>query len=330
MTQTRQAQSFHSKARTLIETLAKEIRGVPDVFYLLVLAFFHLSLLAGNIRFILLDWFSGGIVKIGLSAIMLVCLGIYLVKIMVDLTGRMWLLVIAIAVILGALYLCTGIQRDKFDGLMIVLLIIGAYGKSYDKILKVLLWCTVGAVSVAILGMHIGLTVETPKVGAYGTGLAFGFAHPNVFGSYVFFIFVTIWYLYIRHRSRKLEQGYSVFSVVFAVFMVIVPKCRTQALLLFAFPFMVLLCRWATGEDDHLSLTEKHRSTGRQILLWLLIASPILCFLITVVLGFFREWLVVHTFGTYIENFSKRFIQAGLAFKEHGFPFFRRAFSVSE
>ena len=111
-----------------------------------------------------------------------------------------------------------------------------------------------------------------------------------------------------------IELGYYALSWAFAIFMVLVPKCRTQALLLIVFPFMVLLCKWVVGDN------EGKRSIPRRVILWILITTPVLCFFTTIVLGAQREWLVTHTFGTYIENFSKRFIQAGLAFKEHGYP----------
>ena len=96
--------------------------------------------------------------------------------------------------------------------------------------------------------------------------------------------------------------------------MVIVPKCRTEAVLALGFPIVAALCKYLQVKRD--------KTLFKKISLWILILSPILCLMITIILGEMREWLVVHTFGTYVENFSKRFIQSGLAFKEHGFPIF--------
>lgn len=296
-------------------SLAGEIMRLPEPLFCLLLAFYHLSSLVGNIRFNLSAFSFDAYVYV-LSAIVLLLLGICLGTILVRLIQRKWVSVLAIVLAGGIINFCAGMQRDVFDGLMIILLAVGAYGKNYKKLLKVLLWCTVGIVILALIGIPVGLTIETPKVGAYGTGLSFGFGHPNVFGSYMFFIFVTIWYLYIRNKPRAIEWGYYALSWAFAVFMVFVPKCRTQALLLILFPLAVFLCRWVVAVKDG------KRSTPHQVFLWILIATPILCFLATVLLGTQREWLVTHTFGTYIENSSKRFIQAGLAFKEHGFPLF--------
>ena len=303
------------RIRAFFAPLAAEIKRAPDLLYCLLLGVFHFSILSGNVRFNIAIFQSGELVWI-ISALVLILLGIYTASILVTMIRKKWALIPSFALLLGFLYLCAGMQRDLFDGLMIALLAIGAYGKNYKKLLKVLLWCTVGIVILALIGIPVGLTIETPKVGAYGTGLSFGFAHPNVFGSYMFFIFVTIWYLYIRNKPRAIEWGYYALSWAFAVFMVFVPKCRTQALLLILFPLAVFLCRWVVADKDG------KRSTPHQVFLWILIATPILCFLATVLLGTQREWLVTHTFGTYIENSSKRFIQAGLAFKEHGFPLF--------
>lgn len=287
---------------------------MPDVLYCMLLGVYYLSVLPWHIRFNSSVLQSGTIVQI-LSGAILIILGVYIAGILVSLVRKIWLLIPSFVLLLGFLYLCSGMQKDIFDGLMIVFLALGAYGKDYRKLIKVLLWCTVGIIVLVLIGIPTGLTLETSKVGAYGTGLSFGFAHPNVFGSYLFFVFVTVWYLYVKDRSRLVELGYYVLSLALAVFMVIVPKCRTQALLLILFPLFVLLCRWVIGGRN-----QRRLSVLRQVFLWILIAAPVLCFLATVFLGIQREWLVTHTFGTYIENFSKRFIQAGLAFKEHGFP----------
>ena len=309
MNQFRRIQAF-------VANLAKIIKQAPEILYCLLLGIFHLSVLFGNIRFNLSRVPLELVVQI-LSVSVLVLLDIFISCIFIGLIHRTWAMIPALALVLGFLYLCAGMQRDKFDGLMIFLLAVGAYGKDYRNLLKVLLWCTIGSVAVAMIGIPIGITLETPKVGAYGTGLAFGFAHPNVFGSYVFFIFITIWYLYIRERPLLIEYAVFGLSWLLAVFMVFIPKCRTQALLLLLFPFAVMACKGVLGAEG-----AKKRTALRLMLRWVMILAPIFCFLITVLLGTQREWLVTHTFGTYIENFSKRFIQAGLAFKEHGFPLF--------
>ena len=302
--------------QALIAPVASGIKRAPEVLYFLFLGVCQIRVLSDTVRFSL-SLISSGLFYQILSATVLVLLGVYIAGILVNLIRKTWVLISTLVLLLGFLYLCAGMQRDLFDGLTIVLLAIGAYGKDYKKILKVLLYSTVGIVFLAFIGIPIGLTMETPKIGQYGIGQSFGLAHPNVFGSYVFFIFVTIWYLYIKNKPRKIALCYHALSWALAVFMAIVPKCRTQALLLILFPLTVEVCKWGIGCKKTLS-----RSVLRLSLQWILIATPVLCFLATVLLGTQREWLVTHTFGTYIENFSKRFIQAGLAFKEHGFPLF--------
>lgn len=213
--------------------------------------------------------------------------------------------------------MCAKMQRNKFDGLMIVILAICAYGKNYITILRVMFWWAAATVAIAMIGLPIGFTVEKPKVGLYGTGLALGFAHPNVWGSYVFFIFVLAWYLFMKDRGRNVRIGYFILSWISALFMLIVPKCRTQALLLLLFPLTILSCKRTINWSASTKAV-----VPKKVILGLLILFPFLCFFATIILGSQREWLAIHTMGTYIENFSKRFIQAGLAFREHGFPFF--------
>lgn len=307
----------HNAIKSIFSLFVKEIKGSSDLLYCLILTFYYLSVLSENVHFIVLSWFSSGVAMQAFSVIVLLLLGIYLSSIFIMVIQKKWAIFVFPVIIAGILLLCAKMQRDKFDGLMIMLLIFGAYGKKFEKLQKVLLYCTIGMVIIAIAGIPIGLTVAGSKVGKYGTGLAFGFVHPNVFGSYVFFIVVSIWYLYIRKKQAIIEKGYFVFSWIMAVFMVYVPKCRTQALLLLLFPISVQLSKLIVSSDR----TQK-RSISLLALLWILIASPIVFYLVTFFLGSQREWLVAHTFGTYIENFSKRFIQAGLAFKEHGFPLF--------
>lgn len=301
-----------TKARDAIGILKTEIKNGSAFLYCIVLGIYQLSLFLENVQF---AHFPGMTIEIGLSCVVLILLGIYLGSILVMSVKKRWAMIPVLALLVTFMFMCARMQRDKFDGLMIVILAICAYGKDYRKILRVMLCCAATTVAIAVIGLPIGFTVERPKVGLYGIGLAFGFAHPNVWGSYVFFVFVLVWYLFVRNADRKVRTGYLFFSWVLAVFMVLVPKCRTQALLLLLFPITIWLCRIITTAS-----MEEKKNIPHKIVLCVLITFPFLCFFATIFLGSQREWLAVHTMGTYIENFTKRFIQGGLAFREHGFP----------
>ena len=294
--------------------LAEEIKNSSSLFYCIILGVyqsgrFHEYVLFTNFSRMTLT------LEAGISFILLILLGVYLESILVSAIRKRWVIVLALILLVGFLFLCARMQRDKFDGLMIAILAVCAYGKDYERILKVMLAVAVATVAIAMIGLPLGITVESPKVGLYGTGLAFGTAHPNVWGSYIFFIFVLVWYLFVKDKGKKLRISYLVTS--WAVFMVLVPKCRTQALLLLLFPLTIWLSKRVTGFSMVKGRILLHKSV-----LWILVLFPIFCFVLTVFLGWQREWLAIHTMGTYVENFSKRFIQSGLAFREHGFPIF--------
>ena len=301
-----------TKAEMVIRSLCKEVKNSSETLYCLLLGVYLLSLLLEKVRFAFSSSYRMQLVQI-LTVAALILLGVSIASILVMVINRKWALIPALLLAEGMLILCARMQKDMFDGVMIALLAIGTYGKNYEKLLKVYLGCFTCTLAIAMLGVPLGLTVETPKIGRYGTGLSFGFTHPNVWGFYVFITFVIIWLLYIRNTSRRVRMVYLVFSVLLAVFMVFVPKCRTQALLLLLFPIAVMVCKkLATGK----------RTLVQTVVSWIFIIFPFVCFLLTIFLSTQREWLVVHTFGTYVENFSKRFIQGGLALREHGLPLF--------
>lgn len=308
---------FKTRFKNFITIFAKEVQRSVTALYFVILGLYQLSIFLEYIQFVPSYGSLGGTMKIWLSIIVFAILGIYLGSILVLSVQRKWAIIPVLLLMTGFIYVCARMQRNMLDGLLIAILALCAYGKNYKRILQVMLGCAVATVAIAMIGLPIGFTVEKPKVGLYGTGLAFGFAHPNIWGSYIFFIFVLVWYLFVRRADRKVRIGYLIVSWVLAVFMVLVPKCRTQALLLMLFPATI----WLSKKLIIASSVGK-KIVLRRVVLWLLILFPIVCYFTTIFLGSQREWLAVHTMGTYIENFSKRFIQGGLAFREHGFPFF--------
>lgn len=303
--------------KIFMNNFAKEIQSSFETSFFVILGIYQLSLFLEYVQFAPFHGFFGGTLKMWLSIVLLALLGIYLGSILALSVQTKWAIYPVLILMTAFLYICARMQRNKLDGLLIAILAVCAYGKDYNKILKVMLGCAVVTVFIAMIGLPIGYTVEKPKVGLYGTGLALGFAHPNIWGSYIFFIFVLVWYLFVRKKRRNIRFGYLIFSWILALFMVSVPKCRTQALLLLLFPPTIWLCKKMI-----ITPSIGKEPIWHKAVLCFLILFPVICFFATIFLGSQREWLAVHTMGTYIENFSKRFIQGGLAFREHGFPLF--------
>ncbi len=193
-----------------------------------------------------------------------------------------------------------------------LLLVLFSAGKRFRTLVLVMLVSTLGVLALAGVGLGAGFTYEESKVGTYGTGYGLGMIHANTWGLLAAQALFLGWYLFLR-KSRP----WMVCGLFWAagIFLVLVPKCRTAALMLFLFPVICILLKRMLARPEGAA-----PSFPRELLRWFLVLTPLTCFLLTAFLGIEREWLVRHTFGTYIENFSKRFIQAGIAFKRYGFP----------
>ena len=309
-----------SRTKEQLGRLAEAIRKTPDDLYFAMLVLYFLSMLLECVGYTANIGGSNGFVRNTFTAFFLVFFGVFFVSVIFRSSAffrrirKVWVLLPVSVVIILFLWL----EDAQFNGAMIAILAVGAYGRDYRNILKNFFWCMAATIIAAGIGIPVGLTKEIPKVGAYGTGLSFGFSHANVWGTFAVMTFLLIWYLFEDNRTILTRRVFYALSWILGVFMVIVPKCRTGALLLFLFPLMSVLCRGVIGDPGIRVFRRRNRARG--IIICVLILAPFLCYLITLILGSQREWLVVHTFGNYTENFSKRFIQSGLAFKEHGFP----------
>lgn len=317
--------TIKTKVCPWVRSLAEEVRKSSDTLYCIVFGIYLLSLLLP-----MMGWsvpgFTGRNVRYTLTVFLFLFLGVYIGSVFVMWLRKKWTIIPVLAAVALFLYLCAGMQRNIFDGLMIVILVLFSYGRQFKHILKTSLLCTAATLITAALGLLFGYTAEMAKTGSYGAGFALGMSHPNVWGTYALFILLMVWYLFIRQRSGTIRFCYYALSWGLGVFMIFVPKCRTEALLAFALPVTAVICRALTGWRETGPGRQENAGSGRKVsklrkaILWILILTPVICFLLTVILSAMRGWLVENTFGTYIENFSKRFIQSGLAFKEHGFP----------
>lgn len=297
----------------VLRAFAGEIKEIPEILYITALGLYILSRMSRKVQWVSISVFSGLRLQQALTFSAIIFAGIITAFILARWTHKVWAAVSPAVLVIGFLFLCARKRPDIFDGVMVVFFVILSYRKRFHNIVKLYLGCAAGVLIVVALGLLIGFTKETPKVGPYGTGYAFGTIHPNIWGCLVFLVLVAVWFLYLQKRDFLLFF----ISWPLGVFMVLVPKCRTQALLFFVFPVFIYLM-------DKLMVDGENRRflKLRFLCKWILILTPFLCFGITVFLGNQREWLVEHTFGLYIENFSKRFIQSGIAFHEHGFPMF--------
>ena len=189
-----------------------------------------------------------------------------------------------------------------------VTLILYSYGKNFRRMVGLYLGCAVLTLGIAAAGLAFGFTRERIKIGAYGTGYAWGTVHANSWGFLVLLAALALWYLFLSGRPR-LSAG---LFLGLGLFLLLVQKCRTAGALLMAFA----LAQLAAGKIP--------QREGRlcRILRILLILTPFLCLALTLILAANREWLVRVTYGTYLQNFSKRFVQAGVALRAYGVSLF--------
>ena len=197
------------------------------------------------------------------------------------------------------------------------LLILLACGKNFDKIVRLFRVLFSGAVGVAALGLLLGYTSSGVKVGAYGTGLALGMTYPNTWARVFFLAILLCWYDW---GQEKPIRTFALFWLA-AIPVLLIVKCRTIALLMILFPVTVWMKDMVTGRKElQNSVKSHHAQGGRRVLKTLLIAMPFLCFALTLLLCSQMELLHKLTYGNYLRNMSKRFVQGGIALKEYGLP----------
>lgn len=226
--------------------------------------------------------------------------------------GKMkaWLfLPLAVVVGLGLRWLSIAYQNayDAFVNLVVIAL---ATGKRFDKIIRLYLILFLGTLVFAMVGMPLGITVNGKKVGAYGTGYAFGMSYPNTWARAVLLVVMLAWLLYCRKSMLKTTLlVWMPFALVFFA-----AKCRTIALLLV---FFFIAAVWLMEKEKRQKVWEMKPATKA-----LLIALPFLCLALTIILCSHYETIARMTYDTYVRNWAKRFVQGGIAIDKFGFHLF--------
>ena len=303
------------KIRTPLKSFAEEIKSSSETAFLALLILRLCVFFEGKI-----NWTANETVMHIFSLIlkfgtMLGCAG-FLIYIIVrwkqPWKTKVFFLVPAIALfVLPIVYNVHG-ENTWYFAITDLFFCLMAYGKNYKKIL----WCYLGVafagLAVAALGLPLGLTQERGKI-AEATGFSLGIVYPNTWGQIAFLILVILWYFFLQ---KKKLVTLSIFLAT-ALFMYLVPQCKTIALLAAIFPFLTLLVKPRTqSSDDDRLLTKKHNKNIGSILLTII---PFVCFAITMILCWQMDWVKKNAYGTDLESMAMRFVQGGIAFKHYGF-----------
>ena len=229
--------------------------------------------------------------------------------------ARAWLFLPLTVVIGAALRVCQVYSWRYSTVLMAVVWALG-WRKDMRRITRLFMYLFVGDVIVAMLGLPIGLTHGRVKIGDYGTGYAFGMTYPNTWARVLLLAVMLVWAVYLQ--KKKLWT--LVLFWVAAIPVQFAAKCRTISLLMLLFPLIALAAQ-AVGEKGGRALK---RAGGIAA-----VGMPFLCLLLTLLLVWRMESVHALTYGNYLRNMGKRFVQAGMALREYGMPPFGTGMDLS-
>lgn len=214
---------------------------------------------------------------------------------------------------IGSLTLFAGLNmaQDAFNWGMDIYFCLMAYGKNYKKILRCVLIACIITLIIAAIGMPIGYSHDRPKPENDSPGHSLGINYPNTWGYLVFLGMLVFWYLFLKKQPIITF----VFFWLISAFMYFYISCRTIALLTIGFPFLALYVWWWDKKT-------KNIKSKRKLSIWgiLLISVPILCYLLTVMLGLNMKWVHKNFYNTNLATVAMRFVQSGICFSAYGFP----------
>ena len=132
-----------------------------------------------------------------------------------------------VSVAAAVIYLITAhaVKMNYYDEvLMMILLMIGAWGISFRKLIKIyfvtVLTVVAGVIAASQFGWIEELVYETR-----GGRRAFGFTYPTRFASHIFFLMLWYWFL----RGKKLRCREALLPVAAGIFVQICSKARLNA-----------------------------------------------------------------------------------------------------
>ena len=214
-------------------------------------------------------------------------------------------------------------STNLYGAVMDVFFCIMACGKSYKKILKCMLGCTVGTLFLAWIGIIAGFTVDVIKPENVHPGHSLGIEYPNNWGYLVFLVLILLWYLYLRNKpliTLALFWGTSAFMFFYVY-------CRTISFLSIGFPVCAIAVdliekrlRKKAETSGQKDVTVQSESIRKNLSRWICILIPLIAFAFMMICSFQVEWIHKHFYYTWFHNFAMRFVQSGLYFRTYGFP----------
>ena len=216
----------------------------------------------------------------------------------------------------------------SFDVAVAMIILISAIGRDFERVARVYLLIHAAGIAFGMIGIPLGVTENIIKPGLNGgaDGYALGLMHANLWAREVLLVLFLLWYLYSRKSVIKtlLIFGGATAAIYF------VSRCRTVALLAAAFAIAAV---WVIiGEKKAAGPAgpeEGMRRPAGALIKGLLAVTPIIGFLVTLILALNMETVLRLTYGTLLQNTAKRFVQSGIALQRYGIKLFGQTVTMN-
>lgn len=211
----------------------------------------------------------------------------------------------------------TELRRCAFISL---LLVIAGYGRNYRTILKIYLIAHIAIMILGLIGIPLGITTSCGKIET-NAGTSLGMVYPNQWGGAYFLVIVTAWYLWFKDRPFIT----ALICIISAVPIQIYIRCTTVAMMLAVFPLCSIMMWIIERRQRNVTELSDEKQAGAEVLLIpnraghciaraVAVSFPVMCLIITAVLGTMREAIYMLTDRTEFSSIAMRFITAGILF----------------
>ena len=228
-------------------------------------------------------------------------------------TGEMILIGLAVFVATGLISKI--LTSDSYTFIMGLFFCLMGSEKRYKMILHTVLALFVFAIMFGLVGMKIGITVDTVKPFRTFGGHSLGIIYPNHWGSFAFVILVLAWYLFLQ--NRRVITVILFWSV--AVFMFKFITCYTIAGIAFLFPIVSIIAELFQKRED--SFTD-----NKKILRVIIVTLPFIIFCIMLILCWQMDWIHDTFYKTPLRSFAMRFVEGGYSIRRNGISLFGHPF----
>ena len=228
--------------------------------------------------------------------------------------GEMIIIGVIVFVITGLI--SKVVTSDSYTLVMGFFFCLMAGGKNYKKLLLTLLFLFVATISIGLVGMVIGITVDAVKPNRSFGGHSFGILYPNQWGSFAFAIIILIWYLYLQNKrvlSCLVFWGSSIFMYKYIT-------CYTIAVMAILFPFIGI------GAELLQQRKEASFSHDNIVLKTLIISLPFVFMGVMLVLCWRMDWIHDTFYDTPLRSFAMRFVEGGYSLERNGVSLFGHPF----